>query len=84
YHTINQKEEGPFRPPRHPPGPTDRSQTSRPGQDHHHSLDQNADTVNSTRNSRGGSKKGIEDIAVISKGGDSVALIKSLERGRLL
>ncbi|KAJ5996236.1 Nucleic acid-binding OB-fold [Penicillium canescens] len=27
---------------------------------------------------------GIEDIAVISKGGDSVALIKSLERGRLL
>ncbi|KAJ5977088.1 hypothetical protein N7501_000430 [Penicillium viridicatum] len=48
---------GPFRPPRHPPGPTDRSQTSRPGQDHHHSLDRNTDTADSTRDSRGGSKK---------------------------
>ncbi|KAJ5170317.1 uncharacterized protein N7500_003100 [Penicillium coprophilum] len=80
-HTINQNGRGPFRPPRHPPGPTDRSQTPRPGQDHHHSLDRNTDTANSTRDSRGGRHRG---HVVISKGGDSVALLKSLERGRLL
>ncbi|KAJ5097882.1 hypothetical protein N7532_004883 [Penicillium argentinense] len=59
---MNQK---PFRPPRHPPGPADRSQTPRPGKDHHHSLDIYTDRH------RG--------HAVISKGGDSVALLKSLE-----
>ncbi|KAJ5275104.1 Nucleic acid-binding OB-fold [Penicillium chrysogenum] len=55
--------------------------TSRPGQDHHHSLDRNTDTADSTRDSRGGRHRG---HVVISKGGDSAALLKSLERGRLL
>ncbi|KAJ5894870.1 hypothetical protein N7495_006561 [Penicillium taxi] len=65
--------EEPFRPPRHPPGPTDRSQTSRP--------DRNTHTASSRCNSRVGRHRG---HIVISKGGDSVALIKSLERRRLL
>ncbi|KAJ5371497.1 uncharacterized protein N7496_007589 [Penicillium cataractarum] len=53
-----EKIKAPFRPPRHPPGPADRSQTPRPGQDHHHSLDQHADAPKSTRVGRGGSPNG--------------------------
>ena len=82
------EDSGPFRPPRHPPGPADRSQTPRPGQDHHHSLDRNADTASSTRDNRGGSKKGFtlghRGHSSHQQGWRFCGSFKELRRGRLL
>ena len=79
---IKNKNKGkmPFRPPRHPPNRTDRSQAPRQGQDHHHSERYLATPEYQST----GFTLGHRGHAVISKGGDSVALLKSSVVGRLL
>lgn len=67
---------------RHPPSSADRSQTPRPGRDHHHSLldrqtaSGNRQGARKPREYEGCSLLGAEDIWVISQVGDSVAFLR--------